>query len=132
MDLLFLLARILFGGFFIMSGINHFTKSEMLVQYAASKGVPAPKFAVLGSGALILLGGLGILLGAYVVWSVILLVIFLIFVTFKMHNFWAVSDPNAKMTDMVMFMKNIALLGAALAFLFIPLPWAYSLSAFLN
>src|SRR3989344_8993759 len=131
MELLFLLARILFGGYFFMNGINHFLKSEMMTPYTASKGVPLPKFAVLGSGLMILLGGLGILLGVYIEWAVLLLAVFLVVVTFKMHNFWTIEDPNAKMTDMIMFMKNVALLGGALAFLFVPTPWMVSLAGLL-
>ena len=131
MEILFLLARILFGGFFLINGINHFTKSEMMTGYTTSKGVPFPKLAVFGSGIVILLGGLGILLGVYVEWAVLLLAVFLIIVTFKMHNFWSTQDPNAKMTDMVMFMKNLALLGGALAFLFVPGPWMFSLAGLL-
>ena len=126
MEILFLLARILFGGFFIINGVNHFLKSEMMTPYASAKGVPFPKLAVMGSGLVILLGGLGILLGVYIEWAVALLAIFLIVVTFKMHNFWTIEDPNAKMMDMIMFMKNLALLGATLAFLFIEAPWALS------
>lgn len=127
MEILFLLARVLFGGYFFLNGVNHFLKSDMMTPYAASKGVPAPKLAVWGSGAMILLGGLGILTGVYVEWAVALLAVFLVVVTFKMHNFWTIEDPNAKMMDMVMFMKNIALLGGSLAFLFIPAPWTFSL-----
>ncbi|MDP3725581.1 MAG: DoxX family membrane protein [bacterium] len=127
MEILFLVARVLFGGYFFMNGINHFLKSDMMVPYTASKGVPLPKLAVLGSGLMILLGGLGILLGVYVEWAVALLVVFIVVVTLKMHNFWTIGDPNARMMDMIMFMKNVALLGGALAFLFIPTPWAFSL-----
>jgi hypothetical protein len=34
-----------------------------------------------------------------------------------MHDFWRATDPNQKMNDMVNFYKNVALLGASLAFL---------------
>jgi len=55
------------------------------------------------------------------------LVIFLIPITFIMHAFWKATEPNMKMTETIMFMKNIALTGAALAYLFVPEPWAFSL-----
>lgn len=126
MDYLFLISRILLGGYFLMSGINHFTKSEMMTGYTASKGVPFPKLAVLGTGILLVLGGLGILLGMYVEWAVLSLAVFLIPTTFIMHAFWKATDSNMKMMEMIQFMKNMALLGAVLAYLFIPLPWPYS------
>ena len=43
-----------------------------------------------------------------------------------MHNFWAITEPNMKMMETVNFYKNMALLGAVLMILFIPLPWVYS------
>lgn len=128
MEILFLIGRVLYGGYFLMNAFNHFTKSQMLSGYAASKGVPLPRLAVLGSGLLLALGGLGILLGVYIQWAVWALIIFLIPVSFKIHAFWLVPDPNMKMIETVNFTKNMALLGAALVLLAIPLPWGYSLS----
>lgn len=127
MEILFLLGRIIFGGYFIMSGMNHFMKNAMMTQYAASKGVPSAKIAVYFTGFLLILGGAGILLGAYTQLAVFLLAMFLIPISLKMHNFWAIKDPMAKMGDMVNFMKNMAMLGAALMTLAIPSPWAFSI-----
>jgi uncharacterized membrane protein YphA (DoxX/SURF4 family) len=126
MELLFLLGRIIFGGYFVMMGMNHFMKNAMMAQYAASKGVPSAKMAVYVTGLLLIFGGAGILLGVYTQLAVLLLAVFLIPVSFKMHNFWAIKDPMANMADMVNFMKNTALLGAALMTLAIPEPWAFS------
>ena len=126
MTILFLIGRVLFGGYFIMNGLNHFMKMGMMKGYASSKSVPMASMAVAITGLMILLGGLGILMGVYIQLSVLLLAIFLVFVTFKMHNFWAVTEPNMKMMEMVNFYKNMALLGAVLMMLFIPSPWAYS------
>lgn len=126
MDLLFLVGRILFGGFFLINGINHLTKTNMLVGYAGSKNVPAAKLAVLVSGLLILAGGAGVVLGVYIKWSLLALILFLVPVSFKMHAFWKITDPMQKMGDQVNFMKNMALLGATLMLYAVPWPWAYS------
>lgn len=69
---------------------------------------------------------MGILLGVYVELAVLALALFFVPVSFKMHNFWAVQDPQQKMAEMVNFLKNMALLGAALMTLAIPTPWAFS------
>lgn len=127
MEYLFLVSRILFGGYFIINGINHFRHLSGTAGYAASKGVPFPKAAVIGTGLLLLLGGLGIVLGLYVRFAVLLLVIFLIPVTFKMHQYWKIGDPMQKMGEKINFQKNIALAGAAIAYLFIALPWVFSI-----
>ena len=123
----FILGRILLGGFFINSGINHFKGITMMSGYAQMKGVPMPKASVAFSGVLLLIGGLSILLGVYPTVGVVSLALFLIPVTYMMHAFWKVQDPMAKMGEMVNFMKNLALLGAALTLLAIPQPWAVSL-----
>jgi uncharacterized membrane protein YphA (DoxX/SURF4 family) len=124
---LFVLGRILLGGYFIMSGINHFKNLKMLSGYAQSKGVPMATTAVWFSGLMLLVGGLGIVLGAWIQLSVLLLVLFLLITTFQMHQYWKVEDQMAKMGERVNFMKNLALLGSLLMILMIPAPWAVSL-----
>lgn len=120
MQFLFYLGRILYGGYFMFSGYNHLAHFNTMAGYAASKHVPMPKIMVMISGLLIFLGGLWILTGYFVQIGVLELALFLIPVTFKMHDFWNDTDPNQKMSNRVNFMKNMALLGAALMFLQIP------------
>jgi len=126
MAVAFLIGRIIVGLYYINSGIRHFTHLNMMAGYAGSKGVPLPKLAVPGSGALLVIGGLSLLLGYQPVIGIVAVVLFLIGVSPMMHNFWAVQDPMQKMAEMVNFTKNMALLGSALMFLAIPQPWAYS------
>ena len=127
MELAFLIGRILFGGYWLMSGINHFKMRKMLEGYTASKGIPMPSLVVSLSGIILMLIGLSVILGIYVEWTLLILAIFLAAVSVFMHNFWTITDPNAKMTDMIHFMKNMALLGAALMMYMIPVPWFYSI-----
>jgi putative oxidoreductase len=127
MDYVVLLGRVLLGGFFLYSGFNHFRGLSMMSGYAASKGIPYPKLAIGGTGALLLIGGLSIVLGYQPVIGVVALVLFFVGVTPMMHAFWKVSDPQAKMAERVNFAKNAALLGAVLMLLAIPQPWALSL-----
>jgi len=126
MAVAFLIGRIIVGLYYINSGIRHFTHLNMMAGYAGSKGVPLPKLAVPGSGALLVIGGLSLLLGYQPVIGIAAVVLFLIGVSPMMHNFWAVQDPMQKMAEMVNFTKNMALLGSALMFLAIPQPWMYS------
>lgn len=127
MQIIFLIGRILFGGFFLVSSFNHFTKTSMMAGFAASRGLPLAKLSVGVSGLLMLLGGLGILLGIYIEWAVAFLVIFLVLAAFTVHKFWQFTDPMQKMTEMVFFSRNIALIGALLMLLAIPQPWAFSI-----
>ncbi|HZI22146.1 MAG TPA: DoxX family protein, partial [Gemmatimonadales bacterium] len=128
MQYLFLAGRVLFGGFFLLAGIDHFRHVAMMAPYAASKRIPVPRLSVLGSGALIMLGGLSVLLGVRPTWGVVLLTAFLVPTSFLMHNYWTATDPSARMMDQTNFKKNIALLGAAWMLLLVPQPWPFSLS----
>jgi putative oxidoreductase len=123
-----LLGRIIVAAFFLMSGINHITKAEMMAGYVKSQGIPAPKLAVLGTGVLLLLGGLSILLGFHPGIGALLLIIFLAGVSVQMHAFWRVSDPMAKQNEMIHFMKNVAMIGLLLMTLGISRPWPYSVA----
>lgn len=126
MGKIFLIGRIIYGGFFVFNGINHFLRLEMMSGYTASKGVPLPTAFVIITGIMILMGGASIITGIYPRIGVILLVLFLLPVSIIMHNFWAIEDLMTKSIDMVNFLKNFSLAGAALMMLAIPTPWIMS------
>ena len=128
MQYVFLAGRLLYGGFFLLSGIDHWRYVNMMAPYAQSKGVPFARGAVRVSGLVIILGGLSLLLGVQPTCGVLLLTIFLIPTTVLMHNYWAAADPSGRQVELVNFKKNIALLGAAWMLLFIPQPWPLSLN----
>ena len=113
-NLLWYAGRILFGGYFLYSGYNHFAKAGMMAGYAQSKGVPSAKAAVIGSGLLLLTGGLSVLFNIYVTVGMVALALFLIPVSLMMHAYWKLQDPSARVGEMVNFAKNLALLGAVL------------------
>jgi putative oxidoreductase len=127
MEYLFLIGRILYALVFLMSGINHLRNSGAMAGYAASKGVPAPRLAILGTGVLMLLGGLSIALGVQPTWGIVLITVFLIPTTVMMHNFWADTDPMARLNNLINFQKNVAMVGAAWVMLMVPQPWVLSL-----
>ncbi len=126
MQYLFLAGRVLYGGFFLVAGIDHLRRVERMTPYTEAKGVPAPRLAVLVSGLVLILGGLSMLLGAYPTVGVGLLTVFLVPVSLVMHRYWAATDPMARQTDLTHFKKNIALLGAGWMLLAIPQPWMFS------
>lgn len=126
MKALFLIGRVLFGGFFAFNGINHFLQLGSMAGYARMKGVPMPDAAVAVTGVMLLAGGLSILLGAWPRIGVALIVLFLLPTSFMMHAFWTVADPMQRVGEQINFMKNLALAGAALMLLAIPEPWPAS------
>jgi putative oxidoreductase len=126
MPLLFVIGRILLGVFFLDNAYKHFKNTDALAGYASSKEVPAPKFMVRLTGALLAIGGLSLIFGSFTNIGIYSLVLFLIPVSFQMHAFWKETDPTHRATQRVQFMKNIALLGALLMLLSLPTPWMNS------
>jgi putative oxidoreductase len=127
MPLIFVIGRVLLGGFFLYNAYNHFKSLSSYSGYAASKGVPAPKIAVGFSGVLLLVAGVSIVLGVFTGVGIAAAVLFLIPVTFQMHAFWNESDPSKQAADRIQFGKNIAILGAVLMLLSLSTPWMNSL-----
>jgi putative oxidoreductase len=106
-----LLGRVFFSLIFVVAGFNHFSKQT--IAYAASQGVPLASVAVPLAGVIAIVGGLSVLLGYRARVGAWLIALFLVGVT-PMHNFWAVHDPMMAQIQMIMFMKNISMLGGAL------------------
>ena len=84
--------------------------------------------AVQASGILVLIGGASILLGLHPKLGAAAIVAFLASVSPMMHDFWSTNDPQRRQNDMAHFMKNLALLGAALALYGSKEPWPASVT----
>jgi putative oxidoreductase len=122
----FLIGRMLFGGFFLYNGINHLRERKNMASYTASKGVPAPELAVTASAIPLIVGGASLLLGIKPKVGAVAILGFLAGVSPVMHDFWRNEDPGERNNNMISFMKNVALAGAALALLGVDEPWEAS------
>jgi len=127
MEILLLVGRIIFGGYFIMGGFNHFANLEMMSGYAKSENVPAPGLAVAGTGAMLIAGGLSVVLGVWPVVGLLVLILFLVPTSLMMHNFWTIEDPMQRMGEQVNLLKNTGLVGASLALMYGAANWPLSL-----
>jgi uncharacterized membrane protein YphA (DoxX/SURF4 family) len=116
-DVARVLGRIVYGGYFVYSGLHHFQQQEAMTQYAGSKQIPSPDKAVVGSGALMLVGGASVLSGIKPRAGLGMIALFLIGVTPTMHAFWNEADPQQKMAQQINFTKNLGLLGSTLMLL---------------
>jgi putative oxidoreductase len=106
------LGRFFFALIFLIAAPNHFSRPT--IAFAASQGVPWASIAVPLSGVLAIAGGLSILLGYRAKLGAWILVLFLIPVTLMLHKFWSVQDPMMAQMQMILFMKNVAMIGGAL------------------
>ncbi|PSQ46667.1 quinol oxidase [Halobacteriales archaeon SW_6_65_15] len=115
--LAFLAGRVLFGGVLAFMGLNHFLQADQMTGYAEMKGAPAPRLSVYASGALLVAGGVSVVLGVAPLVGSAALIAFLVFATPLMHDFWSVEDPEQQQQEMTDFLKNAALVGGALVLL---------------
>jgi putative oxidoreductase len=106
-----LAGRILYSAMFVLAGLGNF--SSQTIAFAAAQGVPLASIAVPFSGVLAMVGGLSIALGYRAKIGALLVALFLVPVTFAMHQFWTVTDPTMAMIQQINFMKNMSMLGGA-------------------
>lgn len=106
-----LIGRALFSLIFLISALGHFQPTT--ISLAASKGVPLASVLVPLSGILEFVGALSVISGYKARWGAWLIILFLVPVTLTMHAFWADTDPMMKQMNVVMFLKNLSLIGGA-------------------
>ncbi|HBO54148.1 MAG TPA: DoxX family protein, partial [Janibacter terrae] len=110
MDIIVLIARILFAAIFIASGIGHLTQSEAMAGYAKSVGVPAAKLSVIVSGVLMLVGSLSVILGVWGDLGSLMILVAVAPIAFLMHKYWT-AEGEARMNEQIQFNKTLSLAG---------------------
>lgn len=128
MNIIELIGRLVFAGLFLFYGVQHFTQFDFFRSYAAAKRTPFAGLAVAGTGAMLLAGGALIALGAWADLGALILVVFLVPVAFVIHPFWKESDPLSRAAEQGVFLKDLALGGAALLFVGLADAAAYTLT----
>jgi putative oxidoreductase len=112
MNYVVFVGRIFYSLIFLMTAMSHF--SQATIDYATGKGVIAAPFFVPFFGVIAIVGAISIMAGYKAKGGALLIIIFLIPVTLKMHDFWNVTDPMQYKMQLSSFMKNVSMLGAAM------------------
>jgi putative oxidoreductase len=123
----FVVGRMMFGGFFVYNGINHFLHCKEMAQYAKAKKMPNPEAAVIASGVALVGGGASMILGVQPKLGAAAIVGFLATASPAFHNFWDHEDPNRRQNELAHFTKNLAMAGAAIALAGVDEPWPVSI-----
>lgn len=113
----FRFGRALFGGILAFNALDNLWNLDERIAYAEAKNTPLPEYAVPATSGGLLLGGIGVALWRRPSAAAALIAGFLVSVTPVMHDFWNLDDPEEKQQQLIHFLKNTALFGAALAFL---------------
>nr|WP_254538106.1 DoxX family membrane protein [Halomarina sp. BCD28] len=105
----------LFGGVLAYNGYTQLSNLQQMAGYADAKDVPKPGKMVPFTGGMLLVGGLGVVFWRAPKFLAGALATFLAVTTPTMHDFWN-ADEESKQSEKNHFLKNLAMLGAALAF----------------
>jgi putative oxidoreductase len=111
-DPILLIARILMGYIFLLSGWGKLTGLAVFAAYLERQGVPASYgFAVLGA-AVEFLGGLSLILGIATRYAALVTIAFMLVATGVSHRFWEFEGAARQAVN---FNKNMAMMGGLLA-----------------
>jgi len=112
-DLVYLAARLLLGGAFLVFGLRNIKAIPKLAGALAAKRLPLPQVcAAIGVG-LQIVGGLLTAVGPWAWLGGLMLVVFIVFATVLFHPFWLYSGDERKPHVQATIM-NTGLLGAFL------------------
>ena len=110
------LGRLVFGLGMALQASEDFRDMDDTVEYAESAGVPLPDLLAPMASGMMLVGGLGVAFWRLPRVATGAVASFLAVVTLTMHDFWN-ADPDDRDGERLAFFGNLAMFGAALAFL---------------
>ncbi|MDS0259653.1 DoxX family protein [Haloarcula sp. S1CR25-12] len=112
----FRLGRLVFGLGMALQASEDFRDMDDTIEYAESAGVPLPDLLAPMASGMMLVGGLGVAFWRLPRVATGAVASFLGVVTLTMHDFWN-ADPDDRDGERLAFFGNLAMFGAALAFL---------------
>ncbi len=110
-----LFGRVLVSVIFLVTGFSKLTGYAGTTKMLGGMGIPFASVAAAIAMLIELGGGLALVVGwqtRFVAWVMFL---YLIVITVKIHNFWAVP-PEMHQDQFIHFLKNVAIMGAMLKF----------------
>jgi uncharacterized membrane protein YphA (DoxX/SURF4 family) len=115
MDFVLLIARTLFVFLFVSSGLLfHLRGRRMAIEYARSEHAPAPEVTVPGTGVVMVVAGIMVVLGIWVDLAALVLGACALLFAIFMHAYWRVEDPMQKANQQAHFNKNLGLVAGSL------------------
>lgn len=113
-SLIMFIGRICMSAIFIAAGIGKFMEYDATYQYMASKNLPMVPLLLIGAALVEIFGGLSLILGYKIRWGAFILILFVGAASYIFHDFWNITDEADQKLQMIMFMKNLAIVGGLL------------------
>ncbi len=111
--ILAVLGRVMLCTIFFLSAVgNKIPNFKAVAEAMEKEGVPAPQIMLVGAIVFLIAGSISVVVGFKARIGAALLLVFLILATYYFHDFWTLTDPQAKQDQMIQFMKNLGLMGA--------------------
>ena len=106
-----LVGRILLAAMFLLAGINKIGGFAGTAGWMASKGLPMTDVLLVITIIVEIAGAAMIMVGWKANIGAAALLLFTLLASFIFHDFWNVADAQAMQTQMIMFMKNMSVMG---------------------
>lgn len=115
-NLFMLLGRLAVCSFFLWTALEKIKNWHKAAEYLKHKHVPYANYVLPVSVILQVVGGLSLLLGFYTRLGAVLLLIYLVAHTYKIHDFWHMQGEE-RTNQLQLFMKDVAIIGGLLVLL---------------
>lgn len=109
------LGRLLYGGTLFYMSVDGFRNNQKRVEIARDSGVPAPELLVPFATGMLLVATLLLTLWVWPLVAAGLILVFFFSTTPVIHSFWEFEGKD-RANQKINFLKNIALIGAAITF----------------
>ncbi len=106
-----LVGRILLAAMFLLAGVNKIGGFAGTAGWMASKGLPMTELLLVITIIVEIGGAIMIIVGWKAKIAAVALLLFTLLASFIFHDFWNLTDPQAAQTQMIMFMKNMSIMG---------------------
>lgn len=115
MDVLSLAGQVIYALPLLYQGVTNLGQLDRLTARAREKGLPASNALTAVAMIWLIIGTLALLFSFQKLIGGLMVASFLVFTGSTIHNFWTVKDPAERKQDLLHFLKNLSLAGAALA-----------------
>jgi putative oxidoreductase len=108
---LLLVGRVMMGWIYVESGWRKLTGMDAFIASLVRRDVPYATVMGWIGAPLEFLGGLALVLGAYMRCAAIAMMVFTIVATLIGHRYWEIAEPVARRMQQSHFAKNITIIG---------------------